>query len=205
MEEGMAVLTVTAPCLAAQVRANLPPGVDGWGISLNGLMGMVVIGGLIITAIYWALQRKVVPQIKTLREKKKKQKAKMSVGESFAFLAASPYIRDLATLVVAYGISINLVEVTWKSKIKAQVGDAAGPQGLWLSAAGGCLCSISGTHPGRQLHPYDLIGGSTEGSCWSWAQQHHAHCSSFCSSPTPTTTLPSWASSPPPLVSSPSQ
>lgn len=44
----------------------------------------------------------------------------MSVGESFRFLAASPYIRDLAFLVVAYGISINLVEVTWKSKIKAQ-------------------------------------------------------------------------------------
>jgi hypothetical protein len=42
------------------------------------------------------------------------------VGESFAFLAASPYIRDMAALVVAYGISINLVEVTWKSKIKAQ-------------------------------------------------------------------------------------
>jgi ATP/ADP translocase len=93
------------------VRANLPPGVDGWGVSLNGLMGMVVIGGLIITAIYWALQRKVVPQIKSLREAKKKKKAKMSVGESFAFLAASPYIRDLAMLVVAYGISINLVEV----------------------------------------------------------------------------------------------
>ncbi|KAL5203639.1 hypothetical protein ABZP36_008510 [Zizania latifolia] len=31
------------------------------------------------------------------------------------------YMRDLATLVVAYGISINLVEVTWKSKLKAQV------------------------------------------------------------------------------------
>lgn len=30
-------------------------------------------------------------------------------------------MRDLATLVVAYGISINLVEVTWKSKLKAQV------------------------------------------------------------------------------------
>ncbi|KAF3773548.1 ADP TP carrier protein 1 [Nymphaea thermarum] len=27
---------------------------------------------------------------------------------------------ELATLVVAYGISINLVEVTWKSKLKAQ-------------------------------------------------------------------------------------
>lgn len=68
-------------------------------MSLNGLMGMVVIGGLLITAIYWGLQRKVVPQIPSLREKKKKVRAKMSVGESFAFLAASPYIRDLALLV----------------------------------------------------------------------------------------------------------
>lgn len=98
--------------LPPQVRAHLPPGVDGWGISLNGLMGMVVIGGLIITAIYWALQRKVVPQIKQLREKKKKQKAKMSVGESFAFLAASPYIRDLATLVSICYCSFGLGHAT---------------------------------------------------------------------------------------------
>ena len=42
----------------------------------------------------------------------KKKKEPMSVGESFKFLAASPYIRDLAFLVVAYGISINLVEVS---------------------------------------------------------------------------------------------
>jgi AAA family ATP:ADP antiporter len=104
----------------SEIRAGLPPGVDGWGVSLNGMMGMVVIGGLLICAIYWGLQRFVVPNLPGLREKKKKVKSKMSVGESFAFLAASPYIRDLATLVVCYGISINLVEVTWKSKLKAQ-------------------------------------------------------------------------------------
>lgn len=104
----------------SQVRAGLPPGVDGWGVSLNGLMGMVVIGGVIICGIYFALQRLVVPQIPKLRSKKKKVKAKMGVGESFAFLAQSSYIRDMATLVVAYGISINLVEVTWKGKLKAQ-------------------------------------------------------------------------------------
>ena len=45
----------------------------------------------------------------------------MGTMESLKFLVSSPYIRDLATLVVAYGISINLVEVTWKSKLKAQV------------------------------------------------------------------------------------
>jgi hypothetical protein len=54
------------------------------------------------------------------KREKKKKKVPMSVGESFTYLAKSQYIRDLAWLVVAYGISINLVEVTWKSKIKAQ-------------------------------------------------------------------------------------
>jgi len=41
--------------------------------------------------------------------------------ESLKVLLSSRYVRDLATLVVAYGISINLVEGTWKSKLKAQV------------------------------------------------------------------------------------
>lgn len=49
------------------------------------------------------------------------EKPKMGTMESLKFLMSSRYIRDLATLVVAYGISINLVEVTWKSKLKAQV------------------------------------------------------------------------------------
>jgi AAA family ATP:ADP antiporter len=49
------------------------------------------------------------------------EKPKMTTMESMKLLVSSRYIRDLATLVVAYGISINLVEVTWKSKLKAQV------------------------------------------------------------------------------------
>ena len=43
------------------MRSRLPPGVDGWGYSLKGMMGMVVIGGLLITATYYILQRTVVP------------------------------------------------------------------------------------------------------------------------------------------------
>lgn len=42
----------------------------------------------------------------------------MSLKESAAYLSSSPYIRNLATLVIAYGMSINLVEVTWKAKLK---------------------------------------------------------------------------------------
>ena len=50
--------------------------------------------------------------------KKKKKKPNMSVGESFKYLAGSRYIRNLFVLVVAYGMSINMVEVTWKGKLK---------------------------------------------------------------------------------------
>jgi AAA family ATP:ADP antiporter len=35
----------------SQIRAELPPDVDGWGLSLRGLMGMVVIGGLLIAGV----------------------------------------------------------------------------------------------------------------------------------------------------------
>lgn len=49
------------------------------------------------------------------------EKPKLGMKESLKVLLSSRYVRDLATLVVAYGISINLVEVTWKSKLKAQV------------------------------------------------------------------------------------
>ncbi|KAL2493414.1 hypothetical protein Adt_29042 [Abeliophyllum distichum] len=101
----------------SQLRQNLGPGVDGWAISLKGMMSIVVVMGLAICSLYWWVNHNVpLPT----RSKKKKEKVKMGTIESLKFLLSSRYIRDLATLVVAYGISINLVEVTWKSKLKAQ-------------------------------------------------------------------------------------
>ncbi|XP_057968982.1 plastidic ATP/ADP-transporter-like [Malania oleifera] len=101
----------------SNLRKNLGPGVDGWAISLKGMMSIVVLMGLVICFLYWWVNN-FVPL--PTRSKKKKEKAKMGTMESLKFLVSSKYIRDLATLVVAYGISINLVEVTWKSKLKAQ-------------------------------------------------------------------------------------
>ena len=107
----------------SQVRANLPPGVDGWALSLKGMMSLVLGFGLLIALNYFLVNKFLLPKAKlpqASKPKTKKKKANMSVPESLKFLAGQKYIRDLATLVVAYGISINLVEVTWKSKIKAQ-------------------------------------------------------------------------------------
>ncbi|XP_010279263.1 PREDICTED: ADP,ATP carrier protein 1, chloroplastic-like [Nelumbo nucifera] len=101
----------------SNLRKNLGPGVDGWAVSLKGMMSIVVASGLLICATYWAMNRYIKTET---GRKKKKEKSRMGTVESMKFLLSSRYIRDLATLVVAYGISINLVEVTWKSKIKAQ-------------------------------------------------------------------------------------
>ncbi|KAF9613546.1 hypothetical protein IFM89_008674 [Coptis chinensis] len=101
----------------SQLRKTLGPGVDGWAVSLKGMMSIVVLMGCIISFIYWWVNAYVpLPE----RKSAKKAKPKMGTMESLKFLVSSRYVRDLATLVVAYGISINLVEVTWKSKLKAQ-------------------------------------------------------------------------------------
>ncbi|KAM7257117.1 hypothetical protein ACFE04_012858 [Oxalis oulophora] len=101
----------------SKMRENLGPGVDGWAVSLKGMMSIVVLMGLTICGLYWWVNK--YAELPT-RSRKKKEKPKMGTMESLKFLVSQKYIRDLATLVVAYGISINLVEVTWKSKLKAQ-------------------------------------------------------------------------------------
>ncbi|KAH9619757.1 hypothetical protein KSS87_018486 [Heliosperma pusillum] len=103
----------------SQMRQNLGPGVDGWALSLKGMMSIVVLMGFAICFLYWWVNA-YVPLPTRSSSKKKKEKVKMGTMESIKFLVSQRYIRDLATVVVAYGISINLVEVTWKSKLKAQ-------------------------------------------------------------------------------------
>ncbi len=44
----------------SKLRTQLPPGVDGWGYSLKGMMGLVVILGFAIVGIYWWVNKYVV-------------------------------------------------------------------------------------------------------------------------------------------------
>lgn len=114
--------------LVSNIRSKVPAGVDPWGVSLNLLMGMVFLSGLVIIATYWWINRNVLtdPRFFTQEDKtaKKKEKPKLGIVESFVYLAKSPYILCLAILVIAYGISINIVEVTWKSQLKLQYPNA---------------------------------------------------------------------------------
>lgn len=108
----------------SDVRSTLPADVDAWQYTLNYLMTMVVGAGLSVIAIYWWINRNVLTDERFYNpneEKKlKKEKPKMGLAESFAYLAKSKYILCIAMLVIAYGVCINLVEVTWKGQIKLQ-------------------------------------------------------------------------------------
>jgi AAA family ATP:ADP antiporter len=108
----------------SKLGKTLPAGVDPWGYSLNYLMATVVTAGLIVMAIYYYLNRFVLSDpalIKTEGESApKKKKPKMSMGESFKFLLKSKYLGLIAVLVTAYGIAINLVEVSWKHQLSLQ-------------------------------------------------------------------------------------
>jgi AAA family ATP:ADP antiporter len=52
----------------------MAPGVDGWEVSLKGMMGIVVLLGLVISSIYWAVNKLVLndPSLPKSDHKKKK-------------------------------------------------------------------------------------------------------------------------------------
>jgi len=105
----------------SNMRGSLAPGVDAWAVSLKYLMAAVVGSGGVLLAAYKYMQDNIVAKDKTMAKTKKlprKKKARMTMKESAKFLVSSPYIRDMATLVISYGLCINIVEVSWKSKLK---------------------------------------------------------------------------------------
>ena len=48
---------------------------------------------------------------------KPKKKAQLSLKEVVTFLTRSPYIRCLAVMAIAQGLSTNLLDVAWKSHL----------------------------------------------------------------------------------------
>lgn len=116
---GQYVRFVSSLRRAAQATATAA--VDPWQASLNWLMGAVAVSGAMVLALFRYMQTRVMTDPECVPPqalKKTKTKTKMTLKESAAYLANSAYIRNLAALVICYGMSINIVEVSWKAKLK---------------------------------------------------------------------------------------
>lgn len=57
--------------------------------------------------------------------KPKKKKEKMSLGDSMKLILSSKYLMLILILVVGYGVSVNLIEVSWKSRVNLFFPDKA--------------------------------------------------------------------------------
>jgi len=104
----------------SMLRKEAAVNIDAWQVSLNYLMGMAAVACLVIIGLYWWLNKYVLTDTRFYDPSEmqpKKKKLKMSIGDSIKFLVTSPYMLLLAALVICYGISINIVEVTWKKHL----------------------------------------------------------------------------------------
>ena len=111
---------------AGQFRDSVAPGVDPWQITLNWLMVAVVLGSIGIMGLYWWMHRYVFTDprfVNTEPGKKKKKRPHMGMIKSIKYLASSKYLCLLSLLIVGYGFSINLIEVTWKNQLRLQYPD----------------------------------------------------------------------------------
>ncbi len=111
---------------AANIREKITAA-DPWQVTLNYTMSMVVVAGLLVLGIYWWINKYVLTDKRfydpSEQKTAKKSKPKLSMKESFMYLVRSKYLGCIALLVMAYGISINLVEVTWKDSLHHQYPD----------------------------------------------------------------------------------
>ena len=85
---------------------------------LYALMALVFLCGAAIIALYLWVHRVVQRDPRFAASVDPDAfggvKASLPLGAGLAYLARSRYLRYIAMLVLAYGIAINLVEVTWK-------------------------------------------------------------------------------------------
>ncbi len=95
---------------------------DTWEQTLNSLIGCIIAGGIILILTYAWMQKKVLtkPIFYDPAATQKKEKLTLGFKESFKYLLRSKYLKAIALIVMCYGISINMIEVTWKGQLKMQ-------------------------------------------------------------------------------------
>lgn len=102
-----------------------------WQMSLYLLMGSVVVLGIVAMGLYRWMHTAVLNDKRYYDPAEagvpKKKKSKPSLVESIKIIFRSPELGYITILVMAYGITINLIEVQWKNQLGLYFsGDKAG-------------------------------------------------------------------------------
>lgn len=95
--------------------------------TVNTLMLLVVFVGIAIITLYWWTNKYVVMPAQLARnisQPEQDTKTKLSLKDSILYIIRSPYLGLIAMMVIGYGLSVNLVEVTWKAILQMQYPDS---------------------------------------------------------------------------------
>lgn len=87
---------------------------DLWGQSL-GFMTLVVILSGLCTMLLFKKAHQSSPL--AMANSKQETKIRMGVRDSFLYLMRSKYLLSITVIVIAYNISLNMIEVIWKDQL----------------------------------------------------------------------------------------
>lgn len=122
-------------------------GKNSFLMATQSLLFVVLALGFLVMAIFWwmnkyALTDKNFSNPLDYRGSPKKSKEKLSLFQGFKHLVKSKYLLGIAVLVVGYGLSMNLIEVTWKASVHSLYPNPVDYQ-TFTSKATSCLGLIA--------------------------------------------------------------
>lgn len=117
----MGVISSIAAILAG-VLANFVTDDKSWERTLQILTMMILGGGMLTMVIFRWMNQNVLndasfEEFHEIKRIQKNKKEKLSIWESFSYLSNSKYLICIAVMVVAYNLTINLVEIVWKDQL----------------------------------------------------------------------------------------
>lgn len=120
---------------------------EQFGFALKSLVLFVLFFGFMIMALHFLLTRRILKDERLYKPEHENQpidqKTKLSLWESLKFIVRSPYLRCIAVMVVAYGLTINLTEVTWKANLKMAYPETGAYQGFMATVSSSVgICSF---------------------------------------------------------------
>ena len=151
---------------------------EHFGTGLQMLVCSILFFGFMILFLYWLLTKKILKSDERLYSPEQSDvpleiKTKLSLMESIKCIIRSPYLRCLAVMVVAYGLTMSLTEITWKANLKLAYPDTGAYQAFMATVSSsvgicsfiitlffsGVIIRFFGWHFSAQLPP--IVIGST--------------------------------------------
>ena len=113
---GNSASLLSGPMILLLVRELTGHNDNGWQVSLIYLSMIFVVCGLIIIWLYYH-SMKLAPSLSAPQKNHGDTATRLPLKSSFLYLAKCPYLRNIALIMMAYCIAINMAEVAWKSQL----------------------------------------------------------------------------------------